>query len=237
MACSSMECMGLPPANRIPPNLPVVSLFMSSGFTGSPAEQERAARQTGVVAADGYPGMRAATEHLLALGHHRIAFLNNSICDKVLYPPRLAGYLDALREAGITPDIRWIRPLSIPSPKLYFMQAGRETMSRWLREDWHELGCTALLAHNDETAWGVIEALRVAGIDVPGQVSVIGFDGTEVAEYCTPPLTTVEVPLHQIGRVSVEMLLRRMQGDTSEAETIVLPTRLRIRSSTAPLAV
>ena len=118
------------------------------------------------------------------------------------------------------------------------MHAGRVAMSRWLEDGWRESGCTALFAQNDDTAWGAIEALRAAGFRVPDDVSVIGFDGTQSAMFCNPKLTTVEVPLQQMGREAVRLLLRRLacgrhSVETRFVETLVFPTQLKVRASTA----
>lgn len=221
------------PANRLPPDLPAVSLFLPPSYTGSAKQRQQALIQTSLVTTDDYQAMHGATKHLLSLGHRRIAYLNNGQSDRRLYPLRLSGYIDALRDAGIKPDSRWLRALGRPTPKLYFMSAGREAMKQWLEANWNELGCTALLAQNDDTAWGAIEALRDAGMRVPDDVSVIGFDGTQSAAFCNPPLTTVEVPLQQMGRAAVEMLLLHVRTPQRPAETLTLPTRLRIRASTS----
>jgi len=224
---------GKTPASRLPANMPAVSLFLPPHFTGPAAERQRALRQTSLVRTDDHQAMYRATQYLLSLGHRRIAYLNNSHSDKRLYPLRVSGYQEALREAGITPDARWLRPLCRPTPKIYFMTAGRDSMAQWLQEGWDDLGCTALLAQNDDTAWGVIEALRAAGKKVPDDVSVIGFDGTDTAEICNPTLTTIAMPLQQMGRAAVELLLLRIREGHCFPETRVLPAQLQIRASTA----
>lgn len=219
------------PAKHMPAGLPVVSLFTPSDITGTTSQRSRIVKDWTVVRSDDYAGTRAATEHLLNMGHRRIAYLGNSESNKAFYAHRLNGYRDALSEAGITPDERWLRQMPGIWWRLHFMNAGREGMRQWLNEDWQELGCTALLTQNDDAAWGVTDALREAGVDVPGQISVIGFDGTEMAECCTPQLTTIEVPLHRMGEIGVELLLRKVGGEVAEAE-IVVPTQLRVRAST-----
>lgn len=221
------------PALLLPPALPLVSLFIPPKIAGTAAERMRVAANTTTLAFDDYAGMRSATEYLLSLGHRRIAYLHNDNDKTDFYAPRLQGYADALHDAGITVNPHWLRILPLPTSRIHYMHAGREGMRLWLREDWQELGCTALLAHNDDAAWGAVDVLREAGIDVPGQVSVIGFDGTETAECCSPELTTVEVPLRLMGQTAVELLQRKIKGETCEAH-VVLPTELRVRASTAP---
>ena len=220
------------PARCIAPDLPFVSLFAPAQIIGSQAECERVRSSMTTIGVDYYTGMRQATEHLLALGHKRIAYLNNGVNDTRIYPHRLAGYHDALREAGLRFNAKWLCCMSKPGLALYFMPVGRQTMKAWIEDDWKTLGCTALLAHNDEVAWGAVEALREAGVRVPEDVSVVGYDGTEVADCCTPALTTVKIPLQRIGAKGVEILQKRIEGQSCEPE-ITIPTKLRVAGSTA----
>ena len=183
------------------------------------------------VAPDDYGGMRQAMDHLLALGHRRIGYL--------MYPPsearavsrRSEAYRDALREAEIVPDPRWVRTIATDPP--VFRDLGRAAMSQWLREDWSGLGITALLAHNDQAAFGAMVALKDAGLRVPEDVSLIGFDGTRDGEHCSPRLTSIRSPLSEMGRTAAELLLRVMRGEVRDPQQIVLPTTLIERESTA----
>ena len=212
------ERLDLTLLSQMPETLPCVSLMVP-------------VKGVALVGSDDYQGVYAATEHLLALGHRRIACL--MYADDLLSEPRLSGYRDALRAAGITPDPRHFREPLGDSGALFIVR-GHRAMQEWLQQDWDETGCTALLAQNDEAAIGVIRALKEAGIAVPVQVSVVGFDGTEVGEYVTPRLTTIEVPLMQIGALGVETLLRQIQTGRRDVSVTLLPTRLKVRESTAP---
>jgi DNA-binding LacI/PurR family transcriptional regulator len=192
------------------------------------------------VSADDYSGGRQATEHLLELGHRVISYLHSP--DPVLIPQRLAGYRDALQSAGVQARPDWTHCLLRSAALTYdygadFVRVGRESMREWLRAGWKELGSTAILAHNDEVALGVIEALREAGLKIPNDVSVVGFDGTEVGIYSTPRLTTIEVPLQRIGVAATEMLLDQIRGQALAGRPVehrVLPVHLKVRESTAP---
>jgi LacI family transcriptional regulator len=176
-----------------------------------------------------------AVDHLLRLGHRRIAYLVGR--PNYFTQVRLAAYQDALLRAGIEPQLRWVRHMRYQPGENEFVAAPRERMMEWLNEDWRALGCTALLAHNDQAARGVIEVLSEAGLRVPGDVSVVGFDGAEaaadVADGLAPRLTTIEVPLQEVGRRSIELLLQLLNGE-SGIESIVLPVRLLVGGSTAP---
>src|SRR5699024_8803713 len=93
---------------------------------------------------------------------------------------------------------------------------------------------TAVFCDNDTMAMGVITGVREAGLDVPGAISVMGFDDIVFARGYAPPLTTVHQPRHDIGVQALALLVRRMAGDALPAQPIVLPTRIAVRASTAP---
>ncbi len=183
------------------------------------------------VIADDPGGMREATRHLIDLGHRRIACLMN--LDHELVKSRLAGYRTALWETGISPPPEWLGDMPSAEGRT-FREVARVGMENWLASGWRDLGCTALLAQNDQAAMGVLDALVAAGISVPGELSLIGFDSTPESENCTPRLTSVEVPLEKIGALAMQMLLNQIRGAGSEACKIVLPVGLQVRDSTAP---
>lgn len=198
------------------------------------------------VTVDDRGGLREATEYLLSLGHRRIAYLY-APDDTAL--PRKQGYRDAMRSAAIEIEKGWMRPL-IPFAPEAFRGRGRETMQAWLREGFREQGCTALLCHNDLAAIGVLEALREAGIRVPADLSVVGYDSTDECEIAHPRLTSVAVPLEEVSARCAEMLLAQMEVDELEADghagtaaaatgtgrvgPVVLSTRIDVRDSTGP---
>lgn len=193
--------------------------------------------RTGVagVVIDDVGGYRSAVQHLAGLGHRRIACLLE--INQSLAPLRHAGYLEGLREAHIEPDARCARllPIDFNDSRLY-VDWGLDQMRRWLREDWMELGCTAIVAQNDRTAAGIMQALQEAGIEVPHQVSVMGFDGTDVCNYTTPRLTSVASPLQQIAERAVDVLEEQVESGKLHQEIIVLPTGFRPGGTTAPPA-
>jgi DNA-binding LacI/PurR family transcriptional regulator len=217
--------------DSLPPGMPCVTLI---------GESPRALS----VSVDDYHGSMAATEHLLELGHRRIAALISPI--SLITRRRIEGYRQALRKAGLRPREKWLRDQNYRlTAQVGFVQAAKQTMAQWLREDWSPLDCTAIVAQNDESAIGIIEALHEAGLRVPDDVSVIGFDGTELARHFRPRLTTMEVPLHEIGARGAQWLIEQMEASrngtwTFEAaarETIVLLPRLRVGESTAKVSL
>jgi DNA-binding LacI/PurR family transcriptional regulator len=188
------------------------------------------------VTADDFGGTKSATQHLLELGHCRIACLFHSDYDSISRQ-RLAGYRAALQEAGVPVDEKLLKVLMDPTREGY-RQSGERTMAAWLKEDWAELGCTAILAHNDQAAIGVMRVLSEQGIAVPEDVSVLGFDGTELSELSSPALTTVKVPLQEIGATAVKALVAQMEkGAWPEVQKVVLPVQFKAGQSTAAVRV
>jgi LacI family transcriptional regulator len=211
---------------RFPPGMPVVSVvFETKGALN--------------VISDDAVGIREAIAYLVELGHKRIGYVieRYGISTKV----RLAAYRSALRERGIEPMPEWVQLIRHGDGVEDYTDLGRNTMRMHLHSGWHESACTALLTQNDETAIGVIEALEEAGIRVPHDVSVVGFDGTEASTFFRPRLTTVEVPLEQIGAAGAKLLLKHTGASLEKAKSLskttraqVFSTRLKIGESTAP---
>ena len=181
------------------------------------------------VVADEFGAAQDLVAHLVGLGHRRIACLLDP-----LSPQRLAGYQEGLRSAGIAPQAGWARHLEYQTgqPVWSYSEVGCASMTLWLGSDWRGASCTALIAQNDDAAIGAIHALRAAGLRVPEDVSVAGFDGTEVGRYFVPSLTTVEIPLRQIGATAVDLLLRQIAGEAIQVATTVLPAPLLLGEST-----
>ncbi len=231
---------------QLPPHLPRVLLL----------HREHDASVTNV-AADDFGGAKLATEHLIAQGHRRISYLLSSSPESLDYysPLRRAGYHAALAEAGIEFEDGWVSYLNesnperrfekniadqlneINNPNLGYLMKSERRMELWLEHGWRELGCTAIMAHNDSTAIGVMRALGKAGLRVPEDVSVIGFDGTPLCEYSTPPLTTVEVPLHEIGARALQLLQEQINDCNVVPERVTLPVRFKPGQSVAPLLI
>lgn len=206
---------------NLPIGMPVVSLMLP--YEGIPS-----------VVADDFEGTRRATEHLLQLGHKRIGAL--MISETPLPKRRLAGYRAALHEAGIIPDPQWICPFITgrrPGMEQGSLRYGGQLdMAEWLDKQWRQNGLTAVLAQNDEVAIGVMDAIHEAGLNVPGDISVIGFDGTEDGRNARPSLTTVTVPLEKIGATGMEVLLRQVREGSVEPNVVTVPARLTVREST-----
>lgn len=172
-----------------------------------------------------FEGGRLATEHLLKLGHQRIGI----ICEKPLGSlsyQRFEGYQYALRShniafgASLVVEVDWIS---------------------------HESGCTAMqqmlslaspptavFTHNDVLALGAMHAITESGLSIPKDISVVGYDDISSAAYFSPPLTTVRLAKHELGREAGRIILGYIQAYTeTEFQTVNLPVELIIRASTS----
>jgi LacI family repressor for deo operon, udp, cdd, tsx, nupC, and nupG len=175
---------------------------------------------------DDVAAARTATEHLLALGHRRIAHISGELDDELAFTiqaDRRRGYLDALRGAGIEPD----PSLDVDAP---FTASGGGRAAALLLE--LDPPPTAIFAACDEMAMGALAALREAGLRVPADISVVGVDDHDLA--AAVGLSTVAQPAAEQGRLAAEALLRTLAGGGCGAESRVLPTRLIVRHSTGP---
>jgi LacI family transcriptional regulator len=169
-------------------------------------------------------GAKAATEHLLKLGHRRIAAITGPE-DWVASEERLNGYHAALVGAGVVPDPEL-------EARADFLIAGGQAAAAALLD--RPEPPTAIFAFNDNLAVGVLRAARERGLRVPEDVSVVGFDDSEQAGIVVPALTTVRQPLAEMGRMAVSLLVRLLDKQPLEALRVELATRLVVRDSTAP---
>ncbi|KFC72724.1 putative transcriptional regulatory protein, LacI family [Bosea sp. LC85] len=176
------------------------------------------------VSIDNIAAARQAVEHLLELGHRRIAHITGPLPER-LAVDRLAGYRSGLAAAGITAD----EALIVEGD--FSLDAGRKAVRRL-----NETGTsfTALFAASDQMAFGAISELRACGLSVPGDVSVVGFDDIVLADAFVPPLTTIHQPRFDIGRQAMARMIGLL-GKEPAAANLVMETRLVVRGSTAPV--
>ncbi|MFB8188553.1 LacI family DNA-binding transcriptional regulator [Microbacterium sp. NPDC055988] len=176
------------------------------------------------VGATNFAGGMAATQHLLSLGHRRIGFLGG-VSDTQASIARKHGHLAALASAGIEPgdDIIEEGDFTYESG----LQAGETLLGRVDR-------VTAIFAASDAQAAGVLEAARRAGVSVPDELSVIGFDDQLVARMTAPQLTTIRQPSEAMGSYAVEVAHKLLLGSAPPAFHTDLATELVVRGSTAP---
>jgi LacI family transcriptional regulator len=167
-----------------------------------------------------------ATEHLLKLGHRRIAVITEPL-NLLNAADRLSGYKQALRDYRVRVEPKLIRP-------------GENTQESGY---WHALeifkapSCpTAVLACNNRMLLGMFVALRELGLACPRDVSLVGFDDFDWSAYISPPLTIVHQPAAELGATAAKTVLKRVRHpDRDHHEKTLLPTQLIVRQSTCPL--
>lgn len=176
---------------------------------------------------DDRAGARTAVRHLVGLGHRDIALVSfdpDEACGRHTTGIRRQGFTDALDGAGIPARAEWTIAEGAG------IEAGTRAAERLL-------GCaalpTAVFAMSDELAFGLVRTLRRAGVEVPGQVSVVGFDDHEMA--AVSDLTTIAQPVRHQGELAARTLLDTLSGADPEP-WVDLPTRLVVRGSTGPPA-
>jgi len=177
------------------------------------------------VGATNWAGGLAATDHLLSLGHQRIAAITGP-ADYLCSRARVDGYRSALERAGAGFDETLVRNGDFHHEGGF--QRGGELLD--LAEP-----PTAIFAGSDQQALGVYEAARQRGLRIPEDLSVVGFDDLPTARWVSPPLTTVRQPLADMGRMAAEMLGNLIDGVTLHSQRIELATELIVRESTARL--
>jgi DNA-binding LacI/PurR family transcriptional regulator len=175
---------------------------------------------------DNRAGARKAVEFLIGLGHRRIAYISNAPLAYTSAAERLEGYRDALEGAGIPYDA------DLVIEGAFDPASGHAAMETLMRR---ATGCQAVFVASDVVALGAIGALRSAGLRIPRDVSVVGFDDIPLAAHFDPPLTTVRLPAYDLGHAAGQALVDRVAGRPVPSRTL-LPTELIVRSSTAPPA-
>jgi len=207
---------------------PSVATLIEDGFPTVVVDPVRTGAWPGScvsIGATNFSGGLAATGHLLALGHRRIAHAagpGSFDCSQA----RLAGHLSALAGAGLRADDD---ELVVSSPFTY--AGGRASGARLL--DLPDRP-TAIFAAGDEIALGILEEARRRGIRVPEDLSIVGFDDTYLASRSAPPLTTMAQPLMEMGRLAVRTLSQLINGTFLGTSHLELATHLVVRESTAP---
>lgn len=166
-------------------------------------------------------GAMAVMEYLIGLGHRRIGFITGRQ-GLVSSNRRQQGYIEALEQAGLPVDPALIQPGDYT----------RETGFRCAQQLFSLPNPpTAIFAANDQSALGVIDAASAAGLHIPGDLSVVGFDNTPQAMRSVPGLTTVDQSVSEMGFIATTMLIKLMQGKPLDESVCKVPTQLVIRDS------
>jgi DNA-binding LacI/PurR family transcriptional regulator len=184
---------------------------------------EQSGRYLYTVTVDNQHGAHLATQHLIGLGHRRIAYIAGH-ANHSSNTARMEGYRQALSEAGISfaPDLI--------APGDGKMDAGMRALPALMNLSERP---TALFCYNDMTAIGVLRAARQLGLVIPHDLSIVGFDDIVFASFVTPPLTTIAQPQFDMGQQAMRMLLTRIrQSSDAPVSDVVIKGKLLVREST-----
>ena len=174
------------------------------------------------VAIDYANGVKQAVDHLVALGHKQIGFISGPL-DLHSARTRRQAFLDAVRGHGLAPDKRLIREGT------HTAEGGQKAMAAILRLSRHP---TAVVSSNDWTAIGALHAIHAAGLRVPSDISLVGFDDIPLVSYTNPSLTTVRMSAADVGSTAFDALFKLIGGERLEGDVYQVPTRLIVREST-----
>jgi DNA-binding LacI/PurR family transcriptional regulator len=172
---------------------------------------------------DGRAGVRAATEHLLAQGHHAIAAIAWPGSSRV-GTSRFAGYQDALAAAGIEPRPDWVARAESSFQEGYRVTRDLLSLPPGDRP-------TAVVALDDNLATGAMRAAADMGLDVGPEFGVTGFDDTPGVQYFSPPLTSLRQPIWDVAQTLVPMLVQLIAGQRPEPDQVIFEPRLIVRGS------
>jgi DNA-binding LacI/PurR family transcriptional regulator len=206
----------------VSPRLRTADVLAATGATPTVVvgRQLRGANVDSIVV-DEAAGSRLAVQHLAELGHERIVHIDGG--RGAGGAPRRAGYERAMRELGLAE-----RAVVIPGD--FTEEAGVQAAEAMLRDGGLPTG---VFAANDLVAAGVLDRLEDAGVAVPGDVSIVGYDNTFLAALHHMSLTSVDQPRHEMGRLALELLLERIDGRTKPAFRLMEP-RLVVRKTSGP---
>lgn len=229
-------------------------LWSSPDFSQSPAENRARYERTGMpivaidraiegldcdcVTSDNYGGARGLMHHLIEQGHRSIAFMSHTKTQITTIQDRYRAYCDSLHECGVEPLAPWL--IGTPEHEIGMIQALHESSDPnglaipqiiTYLQDIPERP-TAILTITDYIAIIAIKACKVLNLEVPDDISIVGFDDADVALQLETPLTTAAQDYFTMGSQATKLLVERLGGFNGPPQTIYIPTELRIRSST-----
>jgi DNA-binding LacI/PurR family transcriptional regulator len=170
------------------------------------------------VVGDNVEGLRRATEHLLWLGHTRIAYLGGRL-DVETGAERLQGYTETMRGAGQI-------PFALDGG--FRVDAAKTATARLLRTSPRP---TALVVANNLMTLGALHAVRAARVSIPDELALVAVDDPPWAALIEPPLTTLAQPVRLMADTAMSLMLERIEGARTQARTVVFPLELRVRAS------
>jgi len=174
------------------------------------------------VIVDDYKAAYDATKYLIGLGHETIGFIGGDMRDITSGQNRYSGYRNAMTDGGLKLVYEHIRFGD------YKVQSGYDKMKELLGVSNPP---TAVFAVSDDMAVGAMNCIRDQGMRVPDDISIVGFDGSQLTDLVRPALTSMEQPIHRMGRTTMEVLLKQIDGQTLPEGDVVLEHRLVERES------
>jgi LacI family transcriptional regulator, galactose operon repressor len=171
---------------------------------------------------DAVAGAACAVQHLIGLGHRRIAMITNAALEYTSAQQRYSGFLKALQEAGIEPNVSHVREGN------YTPASGYEAMNEILTDSSLP---TAVFVASDVVALGAMQAIKRKGLRIPEDIALVGFDDIPLAEYYDPPLTTLRLPAYGLGWAAGERLVRLINAEGLDLEGVLLESELITRES------
>jgi DNA-binding LacI/PurR family transcriptional regulator len=192
------------------------------------------------VTSDNFGGAKALMRHLIDLGHQRIVFLTHHEMELLPVIERYRAYQEVLQEAGCTPEEPWL--IGTPGKEIGsagdMLRSSFDANSREIHQIRDHMANaavkpTAIFALNDYLAVLALQAMRMLNLTVPDDVSIGGFDDIDIAAYLQVPLTTVAQDPFTIGKRAARLLIDRLEGIPGPTRCEIIPTQLRIRSSTS----
>lgn len=178
-----------------------------------------------IAVVDNLLGAELAVAHLLELGHRKIGHVTGLLTHKPGCD-RLDGFKATLSGAGLDPAANWVFEGD------YTLEIGTQAAAAWLELEDRP---TAVFCASDRTAFGFISALSAAGVRVPEDVSVVGYDDIDIAAHFVPPLTTVHQPRRAIGERAAKLLLTLLQGGRPDEGSALLEPWLEVRKSSVEI--
>lgn len=183
-----------------------------------------ASRKVSQIDIDNRAAAAEAIGYLISLGHKDIGMIVHAPASYYAAAERLRGFRDALKEGGLQTRKEWVREANFTEASGY--KAMEEILALGRRP-------TAVFAGNDVVAYGAIQAVKDAGLAIPDDIAIVGFDDDIPSRYVNPPLTTVTNPAAGLGAEAARMIISLLKGQTTDPEVSRLPTRLAVRTSTA----
>lgn len=204
-------------------------LLQSSGTPATFLDVAVPGKTISNIKVDSKRGMISAVRHLVELGHREILFIRNS--RKLETSPTLLSHRS--RSDGFTSAVRKYASRDAKAHVIDEPGPGAHAGLRAIESALKTTSFTAVVAITDMVALGVYRGLQAAGLRIPQDISVVGFDNTFLCEFLNPPLTTVNIPREELSRIAVDLLLAAVE-DKAPGQERRLATQLIVRSSTAP---